>query len=75
MCLANFDKIGHVLLEKIAKKKHADEMQLEMSMNIQSPLRRGNLAGTQDIGFGRTPTPLPILLVLRNAIKPRYNCK
>lgn len=61
MCLSSFDKIGHVLLEKIAKK-HADEMQLEMSMNIQSPLRRGNLAGTQDIGFERTP-PLPILLV------------
>lgn len=34
-------------------------MQLEMSINIQSPLRRGNLAGTQDIGFERDPPPPP----------------
>ena len=52
MCLSSFDKIGHVLMEKIAKK-YADKLQLEMSMNIQSPLRRGNLAGTQDNSFER----------------------
>ena len=43
-------------MEKIAKK-YADKLQLEMSMNIQSPLRRGNLAGTQDISFEKTPPP------------------